>query len=103
MISTLHGILFEKTPGSVIIECGGVGYEATIPLGAYNELPPVGSECRIFVRHVVREDDEQLGPEWDSPETSMLLAGLHSGLSKPGCRKKAGVGGGARTAIGGNS
>ncbi len=60
MISTLHGILFEKTPGSVIIECGGVGYEATIPLGAYNELPPVGSECRIFVRHVVREDDEQL-------------------------------------------
>ena len=60
MISTLHGILFEKTPGSVIIECGGVGYEATIPLGAYNELPSVGSECRIFVRHVVREDDEQL-------------------------------------------
>ena len=60
MISTLHGTLFEKTPGSVVIECGGVGYEAVIPLGAYNELPPVGSECRIFVRHVVREDDEQL-------------------------------------------
>ncbi len=60
MISTLHGILFEKTPGSVIIECGGVGYEAAIPLGTYNELPSVGSECRIFVRHVVREDDEQL-------------------------------------------
>ena len=60
MISTLHGILFEKTPGSVVIECGGVGYEATIPLGAYNELPAAGSECRLFVRHVVREDDEQL-------------------------------------------
>ncbi len=60
MISTLHGILFEKNPGSVVIECGGVGYEAIIPLGAYNALPPAGSECRIFVRHVVREDDEQL-------------------------------------------
>ncbi len=60
MISTLHGILFEKNPGSVVIECGGVGYEATIPLGDYNELPPAGSECRLFVRHVVREDDEQL-------------------------------------------
>ncbi len=60
MISTLHGLLFEKTPGSVVIECGGVGYEAVIPLGAYNELPSAGSECRLFVRHVVREDDEQL-------------------------------------------
>ena len=60
MISTLHGILFEKNPGSVVIECGGVGYEATIPLGAYNALPSAGAECRLFVRHVVREDDEQL-------------------------------------------
>lgn len=60
MISSLHGTILEKTPGSVVVECGGVGYEAAIPLGAYNDLPSVGSECRIFIRHVVREDDEQL-------------------------------------------
>lgn len=60
MIASLHGTILEKTPGTVVIECGGVGYEAAIPLGAYNDLPPAGSECRIFVRHVIREDDEQL-------------------------------------------
>lgn len=60
MISTLHGLLFEKTPASVVIECGGVGYEAAIAVGTYNELPAVGSECRVYVRHIVREDDELL-------------------------------------------
>ena len=60
MISMLHGTLFEKTPGFAVVECGGVGYDVAMPLGAYNELPSAGGECRIFVRHVVREDDEQL-------------------------------------------
>ncbi|MBQ7722545.1 MAG: Holliday junction branch migration protein RuvA [Kiritimatiellae bacterium] len=60
MIASLHGTILEKTPGYVVIECGGVGYEASIPLGTYNDLPSVGSECRLFVRHVVRQDDEQL-------------------------------------------
>ncbi len=60
MIAMLHGTLFEKAPNSALVECAGVGYEVTIPIGTYNELPPAGGECRIFVRHVVREDDEQL-------------------------------------------
>ena len=60
MITSLHGTILEKNPGSVVVECGGVGYEAAIPLGAYNDLPQVGAECMVFVRHVVREDDEQL-------------------------------------------
>lgn len=60
MISTLHGILFEKNPGSVVIECAGVGYEAFIPLSAYGDLPSVGDECRLYIRHIVREDDELL-------------------------------------------
>lgn len=60
MISTLHGLLVEKTPSSVVVECGGVGYEASVASGVYNELPPVGSECRLYVRHVVREDGELL-------------------------------------------
>lgn len=60
MIATLHGLLFEKTPTSVVIECGGVGYEAAIAVGTYNELPAVGGECRLYVRHVVRDDDELL-------------------------------------------
>lgn len=60
MISMLHGTVFEKKPGLAVIECGGVGYDVVTPVSIYNELPAVGGECRIFVRHVVREDDEQL-------------------------------------------
>lgn len=60
MIATLHGTLFEKYPGSTIIECGGVGYEVEIPIGTYDRLPKIGDECRLYIRHVVREDDELL-------------------------------------------
>lgn len=60
MIATLHGTLFEKGIGFVIIECAGVGYEVAVPLSTFNELPLTGEECRLFIRHIVREDDEQL-------------------------------------------
>ncbi len=60
MIAMLHGTVFEKTPGYAIIECSGVGYEVVIPLGTFSELPPVGNECILYTRHVIREDDELL-------------------------------------------
>lgn len=60
MIASLHGILLEKLPDSAVIECGGVGYEVQIPVGTYNELPKTEEECFLYVRHVVREDDEML-------------------------------------------
>lgn len=60
MISMLHGIVYEKNPGVVVVECGGVGYDVVVPIGSYNAIASVGGECRLFVRHVVREDDEQL-------------------------------------------
>ena len=39
MIAYLNGLLAEKTPAGVIVECGGVGYEALIPLSTYDRLP----------------------------------------------------------------
>lgn len=60
MIAMLRGILFDKQPSSVILDVGGVGYEVFIPLSTYDRLPATGSECRLLISHVVREDDEQL-------------------------------------------
>ena len=60
MIAYLNGLLAEKNPASVIVECGGVGYEAMIPLSTFDRLPATGSEVKLFTRHVVREDDEML-------------------------------------------
>jgi Holliday junction DNA helicase RuvA len=57
MIAMLRGILFDKQPSSVILDVGGVGYEVFIPLSTYDRLPATGSECRLLISHVVREDD----------------------------------------------
>jgi len=60
MIAYLNGVLAEKTPASVIVECGGVGYEALIPLSTFDRLPAAGDKVKLFTCHVVREDDEAL-------------------------------------------
>ena len=60
MIVYLNGILAEKNPSSVIVECGGVGYEAFIPLSTFDRLPAAGSGVKLFAYHAVREDDELL-------------------------------------------
>lgn len=60
MITMLHGILYEKKPGSIIVDCAGVGYEVAITLNSYSQLPPAGKEIFIHTRHIIREDDELL-------------------------------------------
>ena len=39
MIAHLRGRLLSKSPGAVVLECGGVGYEATISVATYTALP----------------------------------------------------------------
>lgn len=60
MIVYLNGVLAEKNPASVTVECGGVGYGALIPLSTFDRLPATGSAVKLFVYHAVREDDEVL-------------------------------------------
>lgn len=59
MITHLNGKLIEKSPTSLIIECGGVGYEVKISL---NTFSAIGNEesIRIFTEFVVREDVQLL-------------------------------------------
>lgn len=60
MIAYLKGLLAEKTPASVVVECCGVGYEALIPLSTFDRLPATGENVKLFTRHVTREEDEML-------------------------------------------
>lgn len=59
-IRHLRGILAEKTPAGIVIECGGVGYGVTVPLSTFDRLPAVGEEATLRVAHVIREDDQLL-------------------------------------------
>jgi len=56
MIATLNGLVFAKTPLTVILDVNGVGYEVLISGRTYDALPETGSSCFLFVQTVVRED-----------------------------------------------
>jgi holliday junction DNA helicase RuvA len=56
VIGSLRGIVLERTPtGEVLIEVGGVGYRALVPLGALATLTP-NSPAFVFTHLHVRED-----------------------------------------------
>ncbi|HZI93625.1 MAG TPA: Holliday junction branch migration protein RuvA [Patescibacteria group bacterium] len=56
MIARLTGRLVEKQPHQVIIEAGGVGYRAFIPLSTYYTLPDEGAEVTLRTHTHLRED-----------------------------------------------
>ena len=56
MIAHLRGKLLVKHPNQVIVETGGVGYDITISVPTYSELPTVGSDVALHVHTHVRED-----------------------------------------------
>lgn len=56
MIAYLRGSLLEKHPNQVIVDVGGVGYDAMIPVSTFSALPDTGSEVRLHIHTHVRED-----------------------------------------------
>lgn len=56
MIAFLQGKMVEALPTHVIIDVGGVGYEALIPLSSFDKLPAVGKDVRLLTHLVIRED-----------------------------------------------
>lgn len=60
MIGRLNGILLEKTPPLVLIDCNGVGYECEVPMSTFYNLPAVGEKVMMLTHFVVREDAQLL-------------------------------------------
>ena len=56
MIAHLRGILIEKHPHEVIVECGGVGYALNVPVSPFTARPDLQQEARMHVYTSVRED-----------------------------------------------
>jgi Holliday junction DNA helicase RuvA len=56
MIASLNGQVRFKNPSLVVVDVGGVGYEAHISARTYDVLPEVGGDCFLFIQTVVRED-----------------------------------------------
>ncbi len=60
MIALLRGILISKSPDRVVVDVGGVGYLAFIPLSTFEKLPDTGMETLLQTHLHVREDVLQL-------------------------------------------
>ena len=56
MIGRLAGILLEKLPPEILVDAGGVGYEVSVPMSTFYELPPSGDKVTLWTHLVVRED-----------------------------------------------
>jgi Holliday junction DNA helicase RuvA len=56
MIASLRGRLLSKTPNQAVVECGGIGYDATISVATFTSLPAEGAEVRLHIYTHVRED-----------------------------------------------
>ena len=60
MIGRLNGVLLEKTPPLVLIDCNGVGYECEVPMSTFYNLPNIGEKVVMLTHFVVREDAQLL-------------------------------------------
>lgn len=69
MIAYLKGILLRKTPESVIIDNGGIGYEIITPLSTFYALPKENERVSLHIHTHVRED-------------AFILFGFHTSLEK---------------------
>jgi Holliday junction DNA helicase RuvA len=60
MIGQLTGIVSDKNPPQVVINCGGVGYEVLVPMSTFYNLPQSGEKTSLLTHFVVREDAQLL-------------------------------------------
>jgi len=56
MIAYLKGILSDKNPTYIIINCNGIGYHLNTSINSYSHFPDVGTECLVYTHFQVRED-----------------------------------------------
>lgn len=56
MIGRITGILAEKNPPQLVVDCNGVGYEIDVPMSTFYHLPATGQKVSLHTHLIVRED-----------------------------------------------
>ena len=85
MIASLRGTMIEKTADSVVIECGGVGFQVLLSRHGLDQLKQVGEEAFVFIHMAVREDAMELYgfPDPDERDCFRLIISV-SGIGPKG-------------------
>lgn len=56
MIAHLRGKLLAKHPNQAVVETAGVGYDVTISVPTFSDLPAIGADVALHIHTHVRED-----------------------------------------------
>lgn len=56
MIGRIAGVLLEKNPPLLLVDCAGVGYEISVPMSTFYNLPHTGEKVVLLTQLIVRED-----------------------------------------------
>ena len=73
MIAYLKGTLIHKTPGHVVVETGGVGYAAAIPVSSFASLGEIGETVELFIHTHLSDDALALYGFASQAEKAMFL------------------------------
>lgn len=73
MIAYLKGTLIHKTPGHVVVETGGVGFAAAIPVSSFVRLGEVGAIVELLIHTHVSDDALALYGFLSQEEKDMFL------------------------------
>jgi len=79
MIGRLHGTLLAKSPPTLLVDVGGVGYEVDVPMSTFCNLPAVGQPVTLLTQFVVREDAQLLYGFLDADERAAFRELLRIG------------------------
>ena len=73
MIERIRGILVQKSPTFIVVECAGVGYGINISAYTAGKLPEEGTEVVLHTNLVVREDSMTLFGFADKTEKDTFI------------------------------
>ncbi len=82
MIAIIKGKVLSKTPSSIIIETGGIGFEVLVSGRTSEKIPGKGQDVELNIHTHVREDDLRLIGFFSTGEKEIFLKLLAvSGIS----------------------
>ncbi len=73
MYAHFEGVLAEKNADSLVIDCGGVGYQLLVSAAALAAAPQVGARFKCYAHLSVREDAQELFGFYSREEKAMFL------------------------------
>jgi Holliday junction DNA helicase RuvA len=86
MIGRIAGILLEKNPPHLLIDCHGIGYEIAVPMSTFYTLPAAGESVVLLTQLLVREDAHLLYGFATAQERStfrelLKISGIGAGMA----------------------